>query len=43
MLFRSEQRDDGIAPVNVLLEKDKFDNCVKRPISVGIVDVKALL
>jgi hypothetical protein len=38
----SEQRDDGIVPFNVLLvnhENDKISNCVKNPISLGIVEV----
>jgi hypothetical protein len=38
----SEQRDDGIVPFNALSKKYKIVNCVKSPISLGIVEVNKL-
>ena len=37
-----EQRDDGIVPIKLLVAKFNSVNFVKRPISLGIVDVSAL-
>ena len=39
----SEQKDDGIVPVNELFLKSNSVNSVKSPISLGIVEVNAFL
>ena len=39
----SEQRDDGIVPVNVLLLNIKISSCVKSLISLGIDPVNEFL
>jgi hypothetical protein len=38
----SEQRDDGIVPVNALSEKSNSVNFVKSLISLGILEVNEL-